>query len=135
MKIRRFSRTLSGLLPLGFYGALMLVAVTASREPNIGPLWGLSNSAVLHVGACALLAPLLAHAGSLWYPRSLAKRLIAAMILVTLLGGGVELLHALLPYRSAQWGDWVLDVVGGGLGTALVLVSAAVRRLVWLKPA
>jgi VanZ family protein len=50
---------------------------------------------------------------------------IRTLLVAVLLAGGVELVQGALPYRSAQWADFIAGVAGAGAG---VLLSFALPR-------
>jgi VanZ family protein len=98
---------------------------------DIGPLPqvpALPTDKVLHAGAFMGLELLLEFA---FWDRSPDRRRVLAILLAAALGGALELVQACLPYRSAEWLDFVADVSGALIGAALcALLAGAAER--WL---
>ncbi len=123
-----------------------LVGVSQSASPRVRLIWwiwGAYASAVLLLGLVPMgplpipgtfvpqdkLVHAVVFAGmaglSLFAFAHVRKRAVLAFTLTTAVGGLLELLQALVPYRSADWFDLLADGVGAGLGA--LLVSAVVR--------
>ena len=60
--------------------------------------------------------------------RSYRTRIAAVLAGLLAYGGLIELLQALTPYRSAEWGDWLADGVGIVLGWQLARAMSRVRQ-------
>ncbi len=67
---------------------------------------------------------------SLWwalrsrYPGWSRRRgLLVALGMSVAVGGLLECVQALLPYRSAEWGDLIADSVGAALAAALLALA------------
>jgi VanZ family protein len=66
-----------------------------------------------------------------WRPGelSLKAQLLLALLVTSALGALLEIWQAALPYRSAEFLDWLADTLGAGLGAALLwLVYARMSR-------
>ena len=54
---------------------------------------------------------------------SSAYRAILAIVLVSLYGGGMELLQQYyFPPRTGEWADWIADMIGGGIVAGIYLM-------------
>ena len=59
-----------------------------------------------------------------------ARRILLAVLIPTAFGAAMEGVQSLLPYRSAEWGDFFANLIGATIGVALALgVTALVRRV------
>ncbi len=84
------------------------------------------NDKVLHLGAYGMLAFMMTW---VWSPRH--KKLIAWLSVVAICsvyGMTDELLQAPIPSRTADFWDWVADVVGAGCGSAAFLLLQSLWR-------
>jgi VanZ family protein len=83
----------------------------------------------LHAIAFGIFAWLASRAARFLRPAgSSANALLAGFAASVALGGGLELWQMLLPYRSAEWLDFVADAVGALLAVALTAVGWQLRR-------
>lgn len=102
---------------LGYAGAVFLggtVRLPAGGGPGV-------DDKLVHFVAFAGMSVLLARAGLWFRPGIDNNRLAALSAVVSLsLGGILELVQALLPYRGCEWWDWVADVLGAGVGAVCV---------------
>lgn len=116
-KVRKKLQGYLRLLPAWVFTALVTAAVlwlTLAPEPighgNMPPIPGLDKFAHfmmfggLQVAVCT----------DLWLTHRLSLRtMLIAACLVSLFGGGIELLQGWMPYgRGAQLSDWVADIAG-----------------------
>ena len=108
------------LLRWCFWSCAAVVLVLALVPPKSylpSTPWDKAN----HALAFATLAAL-----GIWsYRGSIAGALLGLLAY----GGMIELLQALTPYHTAEWGDWLADAVGLVIGWQLTRVLARVRKV------
>jgi VanZ family protein len=95
--------------------ALVLAVIVGSVGPALPPLMGHSDKLV-HLGAYLTLA--------VWFGgvcRPARYPIVAACLLV--LGGGIELVQGLLPYRSMELADMAANTTGVATGILLSWVA------------
>ena len=117
---------------LGIAAAVGFLAATfyLGTTPSDG-LPGNDNDKVLHALWFAMMVPASLPAfWSLGCRRgwSLRRTLIIAAAYVLLAGGLLEIVQSFTGYRNGDWGDFVADVVGVTVVTALLLRVFAWRR-------
>lgn len=98
------------VLPVLLYLALLFAAGLAPIQSLPGPdlKW---IDKVWHLGAFALLAVLLSRAVAHWrgaWPKASRDAALASAAL----GGLLEVLQSLTPFRSAEWADMAADGLG-----------------------
>lgn len=111
--------TFIGGLRFAFWSCATVVLVLALIPPShlIPPtLWDKLN----HALAFAVLA--------LLGLGSYRARIAAVLAGLLAYGGLIELLQALTPHRSAEWGDWLADGVGIVLGWQLARALSRMRQ-------
>ncbi len=92
-----------------FYGGLIRMAPL----PELGPV---PADKLLHVLAFGVLAWLMVRAARFFFPHApLARRLLLGALASSVVGAVLELCQAFVPYRSADFWDWLADSVGAGL--------------------
>lgn len=110
-------------MALGYWG-LIFVLTHIPNPPQVNIHW---FDKVEHAAAYGGLSLLLS-AVVLRMTRSMAKTAAIVLSLVAGYAAIDELTQMLVPNRSADWRDWIADVVGGLLGlTAFRLIAP------WLK--
>lgn len=92
-------------------GLLLVLPMPAGAEAVAPP----GSDKLVHVLLFGALAVLWRWALAARSPRSA----LAIGAAVWLYGGALELVQALIPYRSCEWGDFLADGLGAGLGLAL----------------
>jgi VanZ family protein len=102
---------ISGMLPV----AGMVRTVSAGHDTL--------TTTVAHFVIYAVLGFLLGVAFGGWTVD--LRRLALGLALATALGGAIELIQGVLPYRDMQLADFLVDVAGAAAG--LAVFSAAVR--------
>jgi VanZ family protein len=107
---------------------LALLAVTVgvlalTPNPALGPTLGWDKlNHTLAFAALAFCAVLGQRGGS--------RRQLAAVLLALLAYGGlIELLQLFVPNRESEWGDWLADAVGIGIGALLAAAWLRVRGI------
>ncbi|MCA9176325.1 MAG: VanZ family protein [Planctomycetales bacterium] len=121
---RRSQRALLAVLAYGI--ALFWV----NHIPKVSvPLSGAGGDKVAHFLAYALLAFLLA-----WtvYPERRGRALgyLALLLGATAYGAIDEWLQQYVPHRTADWRDWIADILGAGLGLSThAVVAGPIGRL------
>ncbi len=104
------------VLPAGLYLAVLFWAGLIPLKSLLGPDFALADK-VWHLmafgGLAGILSRALRHFGR---PAALAAR--DAALLSTLLGGLLEGLQSLTTYRSADWADFLADLLGAALAYA-----------------
>jgi VanZ family protein len=61
---------------------------------------------------------------SLLYQLDRGPAPVRTLAFTVLLAGGTELVQWALPYRGGQWSDFVMGVIGAGIGVILSLLAA-----------
>lgn len=104
------------MIPAIGYTATVFVGGIVRLPEGSGPG---GNDKLAHFAAFAAMSVLFARAGSELRP-DLGKSRIAGLSLAasTAMGGALELIQAVLPYRGCEWQDWVADALGASLGAA-----------------
>ncbi|HET9955434.1 MAG TPA: VanZ family protein [Polyangiaceae bacterium] len=107
-------------VPAVVYAGLVFYGGTA-QAPLLPPTPVLSSDKVLHGLAFAGLEGLF----ELWGLELQAKaRRVAAVCASIALGGLLELVQLALPYRSADWFDWMADAIGAVFGALFITLLA-----------
>ncbi len=96
-----------------------VIPVPDVRVRGVGPL-----DKPFHLCEYLLLAWLIMQVGasSAW---SRTRQLATALLIPIAYGGAIEGIQSLIPYRSAEWGDFIANAIGAGLGVAIGLVLHA----------
>lgn len=104
------------------YVALVLYSGTRDAGPALLPFhWG---DKLMHALAFAGMQTSLWWALRSRYPGWSRRRgLLVALGMSVAVGGLLECVQALLPYRSAEWGDLIADSVGAALAAALLALA------------
>ena len=115
------------LLPAALYLALLFFAGLIPLASMPGPDFALVDK-VWHLlafgGLAALLSRVLRHFG-----RPLQQAIAIAALVSAALGGLLELLQSLTPYRSADFADFAADALGAGLAYLVLRWLAKVGGL------
>ena len=109
--------------------ALLLIVLNLSLTPGAGRTVGIGDKVAHLVAFLALMV---------WFCGVFRLR-FSPWVALGLLGFGVliELLQSRLPYRSAEWYDWVADLIGVLLGWGLAAAGLGRWTAViesWLPP-
>lgn len=109
--------------PLIAYGTYIMVAGSVRDG---APPSGMTDK-VAHFIAFGLMVPVALLAVSYLSPRRpFAAQVVLAVAVASGLGALLEIWQLLLPWRSAEWLDWVADTVGAlGAGALALAVRAA----------
>jgi VanZ family protein len=96
-----------------FYAGLIRLA----KLPEVGFM---PTDKLLHAVTFGGLAVLLVRATRALLPRlNSRRRLFLALFLASLVGALLEVCQAFVPYRSAEFLDWLADTIGAAAATAL----------------
>lgn len=109
----------------------VLTSLPGSALPLL-PKMAIRIDWVAHFCLYAVLGALLARVGVLesWSRR----RLVAAVVMVSLFGVLDELHQLFIPGRSAEVGDWAMDTLGSASGFAVLRWVAGTSLGAWLFP-
>ncbi|MBX3181869.1 MAG: VanZ family protein [Polyangiaceae bacterium] len=110
------------LLIAGYVVGVLVLGLTPGPQLNLGDTWVPQDKLghlVVFAGFAALLTAVLRG----------RRRALLGVLGSTSLGGALELLQALVPYRSAELLDLVADAVGAVLGAGLVGIVRSLRSV------
>jgi VanZ family protein len=110
---------ITDILPATIYvGAIFYAGlIRLGRLPEVGFV---PTDKLLHTLAFGGLALLLIRTARALLPRAtLQKRLYFAVFLSSLAGALLEVCQSFVPYRSAEFLDWLADTVGASLAVGL----------------
>jgi len=109
----------------------VLTSLPGSSLPEL-PKFPIPLDKVAHFGMYAVLGVLLSRVGVLesWTRR----RVILAVVMISLFGVLDELHQLFVPGRDAEVGDWVMDTLGSATGFTVLRWVAGTRWGAWLFP-
>ena len=114
------------VLPAILYTVFVFVAGSLPASALPGPS-GMGLDKIGHFFVFALMHVLFSRAARAQLPaQSQTVRSLVAALGALLVGGVLELYQAALPYRSAEWLDWVADLLG--------IAAAALIPVRWVVP-